>query len=194
VSDTFITVVSGLPRSGTSLMMQMLSAGGMPLLTDSHRPPDCSNPRGYFEYERVKHLAKDSDWLGEARGQAIKIVCPLVKHLPLAESYRVVLMRRAIMDIVASQRIMLTRLGKSGANLSDARLANLLSEQLNDTENWIKRQTSVTLLAIDFQTALLYPVETARVINGFLGGRLAEDAMAGTVVANPTRSMPLPVC
>ena len=192
MSDTFITVVSGLPRSGTSLMMQMLAAGGMPVLTDSLRPPDASNPHGYFEYEPVKHFAKDSDWLGEARGQAVKIVCPLVRCLPDTERYRVLLMKRPIREIVTSQRAMLERLGKAGARLPDDRLEELLGRHLSEAETWMNIQPHLAILTVEFRETLLHPIESARTVNAFLGGSLDVLPMAGAVNGSASRQTSLP--
>src|SRR5450432_3057856 len=110
-----ITVVSGLPRSGTSLMMQMLAAGGMPLLTDQIRAPDQDNPRGYFEFERVKQIKRDQAWLGSAVGKAVKIIHLLLYDLPPNRNYRVIFMRRNIEEVLISQRKMLQRTARQPA-------------------------------------------------------------------------------
>jgi len=113
-SDETITVVSGLPRSGTSMMMQMLGAGGLAVLTDGKRGADADNPRGYYEYEAVKSLGQDASWLASAGGKAVKIVSALLIHLPDGFDYRVIFMRRPIAEVLASQRAMLDRLGHAG--------------------------------------------------------------------------------
>src|SRR6185295_16167693 len=117
-ASDFVTVVSGLPRSGTSLMMQMLSAGGMSALTDEKRTADESNPRGYFEFEPVKRLRADQAWLGEARGRVVKIIHLLLRELPADGrlAYRVIFMKRPLDEILASQRVMLEREGKKSAD------------------------------------------------------------------------------
>ena len=107
-----IVIVSGLPRSGTSLMMQMLSSGGLPVMTDDARPADVDNPRGYFELERVKAIRKDSSWLPQARGKALKMVSLLLYDLPADERYRILFMERDMEEVLASQRKMLDRLQK----------------------------------------------------------------------------------
>ena len=120
----WITVVSGLPRSGTSLMMQMLAAGGIPPLTDGQRAADPSNPRGYLEFDPVKRLKGDRSWLPQARGKAVKIIHLLLPELADASpgDYRVVMMRRPVGEVVRSQRAMLARQGKASAAVSDAQL------------------------------------------------------------------------
>src|SRR5438046_6429896 len=109
---SYITVVSGLPRSGTSLMMQMLRAGGMPVRTDGFRKADEDNPRGYLEYEPVKRTREDSSWVSDAVGKAVKVVYLLLRDLPDGFDYRVILMRRSLREVLASQSAMLMRSGR----------------------------------------------------------------------------------
>src|SRR5947208_15012411 len=111
-----ITIVTGLPRSGTSVMMQMLSAGGLPPLTDGLRQPDEDNPRGYFEFEPVKQIRRDTAWLQLAVGKAVKMVHLLLPELPLDQNhrYRVIMMRRDLSDVLASQNKMLMIKGLTG--------------------------------------------------------------------------------
>ena len=106
-----IVVVSGLPRSGTSMMMQMLEAGGMEVMTDGLRAADEDNLKGYFEYETVKALHTDRNWLPEARGKAVKIISELLKYLPETQTYRIIFLRRALEEVLASQDRMLVRRG-----------------------------------------------------------------------------------
>ena len=121
-----ITVVSGLPRSGTSMMMQMLATGGVAVFTDGAREADENNSRGYFEHAKTLALHADASWLDQARGKAVKIVAPLLPHLPQSETYKIVFMRRDLQHVIASQRAMLVRLQKEGAQTErrrpDARL------------------------------------------------------------------------
>ena len=146
-----VTIVSGLPRSGTSLMMQMLAAGGIPPMTDALRAADPSNPRGYLELEAVKKLKADRSWLPQARGKAVKIIHLLLADLASAPpdedglplEFRVVMMRRPIAEIVASQRAMLSRQGKVSAALPDAQLAKIFTEQLARVERLAGGQTGI---------------------------------------------------
>ena len=112
--ERFVTIVTGLPRSGTSMMMQMLAAGGLPVLSDDRRLPDDNNPRGYFEYEKVASLREDSNWILDARGKAVKVVAQLLPHLPRG-AYRVIFMDRNLDEVVQSQRRMLARNGRLGS-------------------------------------------------------------------------------
>ena len=116
-----IVIVTGLPRSGTSLMMQMLDRGGLEILTDGRREPDEDNPRGYLEFEKVKSLAADNNWVVEAKGKVIKVVAQLLDSLPEEIDYKVIFMHRKIDEIVQSQYKMLERNNKSGGQLSEDR-------------------------------------------------------------------------
>lgn len=137
-----VIVVSGLPRSGTSLMMRMLAAGGVPLLTDGQRTADEDNPYGYFEYEPVKALQRDATWLPQARGKAIKIISQLLPTLPPDVPYRVLFMRRELREVLASQRQMLVRRGKPSDADSDAELAALFAAHLQQVQQcWRSRRT-----------------------------------------------------
>ena len=135
--DNFVTIVSGLPRSGTSLVMQMLAAGGMPVITDGERAADEHNPRGYFELEAVKHTRTDHSWLALASGKAVKVIHLLLPHLPLDREYRVIFMQRDLVEVIASQRAMLQQQGRPAANLPDSKLAELFGNQLSQVRQWL---------------------------------------------------------
>jgi len=177
----FIAVVSGLPRSGTSLMMQMLAAGGIPPLTDNLRPPDESNPRGYFEFEPVKRLRSDRSWLDQAAGHSVKIIHVLVRELPADGrfQYRVILMKRSMDEILASQRVMLERQDKASVN--EATLATIFPTQLAQLETWLAAQPGFSFLAVDYHRVLKEPLQIAREVSAFLDGNLNLEAMAAAV-------------
>ena len=177
----FVTIVSGLPRSGTSLMMQMLGGGGMPLLTDGVRLADEDNPRGYFEFEPVKRTKTDSAWLADARGKAVKMVYLLLRDLPPAHSYRVILMRRDLQEVVASQGAMLQRTGKAGAGLSEAQMAGIFAREMTAIAQWLRSQPNFTVLEVEHSACLRSPREVANALNAFVGGGLDESAMAAAV-------------
>ncbi len=176
-----ITVVSGLPRSGTSLMMQMLAAGGIPPLTDNLRAADESNPHGYFEFDPVKRLRSDRSWLDQARGRAVKIIHVLVRELPADGqfNYRLLLMKRPIEEILASQRAMLEREGKASAD--EATLAEIFQSQLEQLEQWLVAQPAFSFLAVDYHRVLKERLEIAREVNAFLQADLNLEAMAAAV-------------
>ena len=177
----FIAVVSGLPRSGTSLMMQMLAAGGIPPLTDDQRAPDESNPRGYFEFEPVKRLRTDRLWIGRAQGHAIKVIHLLLRELPTDGQfvYRVILMHRSMAEVLASQRAMLERQGKVTAD--DVMLAKVYQSQLDQAEQWLISQPAFSVLVMDHQAVLKTPESAANAANDFLGGGLDVGAMTRAV-------------
>jgi hypothetical protein len=180
----WITVVSGLPRSGTSLMMQALAAGGLPPLTDDLRAPDPSNPRGYFEFEAVKRLKTDRTWLPQARGRAVKIIHLLLPELVAAESgyeFRVILMRRPVDEVVASQRAMLARQGRPGAALPDAQLRALFADQMERLERLLAERPNFRICTVNYPTLVTDPKEEAARINAFMDGQLDEEAMVSAV-------------
>ena len=179
----FITIVSGLPRSGTSLMMQILAAGGIPPLTDQQRMPDENNPRGYLEYEAVKQLRHDRSWLAHARGKAVKIIHLLLSELPNDGSltFRVLLMQRTIGEVLSSQRKMLARDGKAGAALADEALARIYLGQLEKAERWLASSPAFRVLKVEHRALLTEPAPVAELINDFLGGGLETAAMVAAV-------------
>lgn len=175
-----LVVVSGLPRSGTSLMMQMLAAGGLPLVTDGHRPPDASNPRGYHEDDRVKKLLTDSDrsWLAASRGKAIKIVAPLLRAIPDDVPCRILFMERPSTEVIPSQRRMLERDRKAGARSDDATLARTFASHLEIAANWLRERSNLEVLPIAYADAVNAPAATAATVAAFLGLTLDTAAMA----------------
>ncbi len=176
-----VTIVSGLPRSGTSVMMQMLVAGGLTPLSDGQRTADEDNPRGYLELEAVKRTRQDPSWLAGAGGKVVKVIHLLLRDLPADHQYQVVFMRRNVQEVVASQRTMLTRSGRQGANLPDEKLAAIFETQVRETEAWLARQPNFRLLTVEHRDAVCRPAEVARAVNEFLGGGLDEAAMAAVV-------------
>lgn len=181
LGKTYVTIVSGLPRSGTSMMMQMLSAGGMPVLSDGVRGPDADNPRGYFEFEPVKRTAKDAGWVDQAAGKAVKIVHLLLPELPASHDYRVVFMERDLQEVVASQALMLARLERAGADLNPKELADAFAVQLRRVRAWLAGQPHFQLLDVSYHQVINDPHGQAARTNEFLGGQLAEPSMAAAV-------------
>lgn len=179
-SKETITIVSGLPRSGTSLMMQMLAAGGIPPLTDDRRPPDEDNPRGYLEYEPAKGLQRDASWLSQAKGRTVKIVAQLLRFLPPGFDYRVVFMERDLDEVLRSQATMLARQGRSGAKLGPAALRRVFAAQVARIKEMLVMR-GIPTLYVSFNESLRQAEESAVRVNGFFGGRLDERAMAGAV-------------
>jgi hypothetical protein len=179
---SFVTVVSGLPRSGTSMMMKMLEAGGIPPITDHQRTADEDNPKGYYEFERVKKLADgDTAWVADAQGKTVKVISALLEHLPPGYSYKVVFMRREMGEILASQKQMLIRADKPTDKVSDDKLAELYSNHLAKIAAWMESQPGVTVLYIDYNAMLRDPRPSLAEINRFLGDGLDMEKMAEIV-------------
>lgn len=176
----FITVVSGIPRSGTSMMMAMLQAGGMPVLSDGRRLPDEHNPRGYLEYEPARNLRAGAAWLEAARGHAVKIVSFHLFDMPICYEYRVLFMERGTAAIAASQERMATALAKAPAGHS-AEIAGLLTTHLTHVKQWLPEQRHIRTLFINFEATRLNPDQTARRVQLFLSRPLDVDAMTASV-------------
>lgn len=177
----YITIVSGLPRSGTSMMMSMLEAGGIPPLTDGQRRADENNPRGYYEFERVKKLPEgDSAWLREATGKAVKVISALLEHLPAGYPYRVVFMHRELEEVLSSQRRMLSRTGKQD-DLQDAELRALYDKHLEQVKQMLRRRAEVSVLYLSYNDLMLDPDPGIQQLDKFLGGALEQDAMRAVV-------------
>jgi hypothetical protein len=177
-----ITIVSGLPRSGTSMMMKMLTAGGMEALTDNLRTADEDNPKGYFEFEKVKQLEKDSSWLQGASGKAIKIVSTFLKHLPQGYGYRVIFMRRKIEEVLASQKQMLIRRSEPADGVSDEKMSEVFKRHLKDIEVWLTTRPDIKTLYINYNEVIDNPAPSIEMVNRFLGSNLDMEAMVS--VAN----------
>ena len=176
-----ITVVSGLPRSGTSLMMQMLAAGGLQALTDGARGPDRDNPQGYHEWEPVKRLREAPECIVEAEGKAVKVISSLLAALPARYSYRVLFMQRPLEEIQASQTAMIRRLGTAGPSMGEAELAGALRTHLAQVRGWLERQAHMKVAWVDYHGLLARPLEEATRVRGFLGLSLDEARMAESV-------------
>ena len=180
-----ITVVSGLPRSGTSMMMKMLEAVGLPPLTDEVRAADVDNPKGYYEFERVKKLDKgDTAWLPAAQGKVVKIISMLLQHLPAEYDYQVIFMRRDLQEVLASQKRMLAHRDKPADAAGDEEMMRLFAKHLAQVEVWLAQQANFKVQYVDYNALLENPSGPVRQINRFLGGRLDEAAMAGVVDPN----------
>jgi hypothetical protein len=192
-----IIIVSGLPRSGTSMMMKMLDAGGLPLLTDGLRTPDESNPEGYFELEAVKDLDKvgkvgkagtdadsatgtgaDISWLAAARGRGVKVLTPLLAHLPETYNYRVIFMQRPLSEVISSQNKMLARAGEATDVVPQADVAAQYEAHLRRVHTLLARRSCFETLFVPYGDVIAAPAaQAARIIN-FVGGALAADRTA----------------
>ncbi len=174
-----IIVVSGLPRSGTSLMMQMLDRGGIEVVTDKLRTPDVDNPRGYYEFEQVKKIKADASWLPEARGKAVKMVSQLLYDLPSSEKYLVIFMERDLDEMLDSQEKMLARLNQPSAPRDDIKRAFI--RHLQRLREWLPTQPHLKVLDVRYNELIAHPDEQAARVSAFLGGRANAEAMAAAV-------------
>jgi len=177
-----VVVVSGLPRSGTSMAMKMLAAGGLELVTDGVRSADEDNPKGYFEDERVKelHRTEDKSWLRDARGRVVKIISYLLKELPPDLNYQVIFLRRNIHEVLASQKKMLERRNET-SDTSDERMIELYQDHLWKVDRLLKRRPCFDVLDLEYRTALEEPRQQAERIQRFLRRPLDVAAMSAVV-------------
>jgi hypothetical protein len=178
-----IVIVSGLPRSGTSMLMRMLEAGGLGIMSDGGRTADVDNPKGYFEHERIKDLERETDksYLREGRGRALKVISFLIKHLPDENRYKVIFMRRDLDEVLASQDKMIQRLGSADAAVDREAMKEAYRNDIVRTRLLCRKRPNFELIEIHYKATIEDPAATARRINGFLGGRLDEAAMCKAV-------------
>lgn len=168
-SEKTIIIVSGLPRSGTSMMMKVLETGGMEIVTDNIRVADEDNPKGYFELEQVKAL-KDGDdaWITGAPGKVVKVISSLVEHLPSRYQYKIVFMRREITEILASQKQMLIRRGEPNDG-NDQEMAEMFQEHLKRVRVWLANQPNMEVLYVDYNALMGNPEPEIKAVAEFLG-------------------------
>jgi hypothetical protein len=185
-----IVIVSGLPRSGTSMLMKMLDAGGMEIMTDSERAADIDNPKGYFEYERVKDLEKESDksYIREGRGKVLKVISFLIKDLPDDNDYRVIFMRRSLDEVLASQNKMIQRLGTEDSTAAEEAMKEAYRNDIVRTRLLCKNRPNFELIEINYKNTIEDSAVTAHSVNAFVGGQLDETAMREAVDSNLYRN------
>jgi len=167
------------------MMMKMLEAGGLPIMTDGERSADIDNPKGYFEYERVKDLENETDksYFREGRGKAVKVISFLIKDLPDDNDYRVIFMRRDLEEVLTSQDKMIQRLGSSDTSVDAETMKEAYRNDIVRTRLLCRKRPNFELVEIHYHASIDDPADTARQVNGFLGGRLDEAAMRAAVDA-----------
>ncbi len=177
-----VILVSGLPRSGTSMLMKMLEAGGIPVLTDHIRAADPDNPQGYYEWERAKGLRQgDTDWLSAAQGKAVKVISALLESLPDEYTYRVLFMRRSMAEILASQRQMLIHRKEDPDKVPDDEMARLYEGHLAKVTAWLQQKSNFEVLYLDYAALLRDPRSPIDQMQTFLQQSLDTAAMAAVV-------------
>lgn len=179
-TSNFLTIVSGLPRSGTSMMMRILHAGGIPVLIDETggaREADEDNPRGYYEFEAVEKTKHDESWLSESNGKAVKLVYRLLEDLPDDYNYRVIFMGQDMRDIHASQETMLERNNKTSQTMVFKEFEQIFGDDLKRILRWANAKPNFKILEINYRDVVLNPLPQLDVISSFLGGELNIDSM-----------------
>ncbi|MGA8538411.1 MAG: hypothetical protein WB566_02875 [Terriglobales bacterium] len=176
-----ITIVSGLPRSGTSLMMQMLDAGGLPVLSDGERKADTDNPKGYLEWERIKQLPRDPNLIAEGEGKAVKVISQLILSLPINYEYHVVFMQRPLPEVLKSQNEMLRRRGAEVPNTDTAGIEEAFQRHLIEVNKWLTGQANLKVLRVHYHRVLREPREVAQDLARFLQVPLDVEAMVQQV-------------
>jgi len=178
---TFVTIVSGLPRSGTSMMMRAIEAGGMQALVDHVRKADENNPKGYYEFEPVKKTKENPSWLRQAEGKVVKMVYRLLYDLPPDYEYRVVFMQRKMQEVLASQKKMLQQSEKETGSIPDDQMETLFQAELDRCQQWLSQQPNLSVFYVDYRNMVNDPKTQARRVDDFLDGGLNVEAMAASV-------------
>ena len=177
-----LVIVSGLPRSGTSMMMQMLEAGGLEIFTDKKRSADESNPKGYYEHEDVKSLKRNKSFLKDSKGKVVKVSAQLLPSLPMKYRYQIVFMERNVLEVVASQQKMLIREGKkTKEDVVPVLLVQQYEETLKKTKKWADIHPNVNIHFVDYSSVIKEPFMQSMLINDFLNKSLEVDKMAASV-------------
>ncbi len=186
--DKTISIVSGLPRSGTSMMMRMLDAGGMDVMTDHIRKADEDNPKGYYEFEKAKKIREEASWLDSAQGKVFKMVSMLLYDLPSDRNYKIVFMKRNMDEILASQRRMLIRQGRAVQEPDDKEMGIIFAKHLRHAEEWLGQQKHTDVLYMNYNEIIRNPGAHADILNSFFDSRLNAAAMAGVIDRNLYRN------
>lgn len=187
MEDT-VTIVSGLPRSGTSLMMKMLESGGMEVLADDLREADVDNPEGYYEFERVKKLPDDTGWIEDAKGKVVKVLAELIKHLPDEHNYRIIFMMRNIEEIIRSQKKMIVRRGEDPDPIPDEEMRELLKKYLVSLKNYINSQDNMEVLYVSYNDLMEEPLDPVEEIIEFFDEDLDLENMLDCIDENLYRN------
>jgi len=181
LGDFMLYIVSGLPRSGTSMVMKMLAAGGIDIVTDYLRKPDVDNPAGYFEYEPVKNMADDAAFIQNMNEKAIKVVSYLLPYLPGNKKYKVIFMLRPIEEVLLSQEKMLKQRGEHFSVQAQTSLYKKFQNHLYDIRLWLARRSGFDSLFVKYPDVVNAPIIYSKRIAGFLNVQCDVEAMAAAV-------------
>lgn len=172
-----IIVVSGLPRSGTSMMMKMLAEGGLKIVSDAIRNADDDNPNGYFEFEPVKQLVDGNfHWLADSNGKVVKIISSLLEYLPHEHQYKIIFMERDLQEVLSSQQKMLKN-RQEQSQVDDAEMRDQFVKHLSDIKYWLARQPNMDLLYISYNKMLANPQSDCVRVAEFIGTTLDMEKM-----------------
>ena len=177
MEENYVTVVSGLPRSGTSMMMRMMEFGGMPVLVDNVRQADADNPKGYYEFEPVKSLPENTAWLPDAQGKAVKMVYALLYQLPKDYSYRIIFMRRDLREVLKSQKVMLERMGNQDMGPDDKKMEEMFLNHLQQFEEWSFGQDNIKILNVSYNELMKDGTGICEQVSDFLDNSVDAERM-----------------
>jgi len=182
-TERFITIVSGLPRSGTSMMMRMLEAGGMEVVVDNIRKAGEDNPNGYYEFEQVKKIKEGHAWIDQTYGKAFKMVSMLLKDLPQDKKYKIIFMQRNMEEVLRSQKLMLQRkeTRESLSESDDKEMREIFANHIDTMKKWLRKQDHMDVAYVNYNNFIEKTRHNAEAINKFLGGRLDVENMVGVV-------------
>ncbi len=175
-----LVLVSGLPRSGTSMMMKMLQGGGLSVVTDGERSADEDNPKGYFELEAVKRTTKNDHWIKEADGKVVKVISELLKGLPSGHTYKVIFMRRKLDEVLASQKKMLLRRSEP-TDMDETEMKRIFVSHLEEVESMLRERPEFDTLFVNYNRMVADPQAGAKRVNSFLNERLDLGGMMSAV-------------
>lgn len=176
-----IVIVSGLPRSGTSMIMQMLEAGGLPVLTDGRRVPDENNPKGYYEFETIKQLVDDQSWIAQAVGKAVKIIAQFLPFLPEGFNYKIFFVHRPLEEVLKSQNRMLISYNKPLGKLPAGKIIAFFQKTILQATDWANSSANVQMLHLNYPEILSHPLASAGLVKTFLDADLDVAKMAGVI-------------
>lgn len=162
-------IVSGLPRSGTSLMMQMLVAGGLEPMRDDLRPADIDNPHGYFEWQEIKSLPRNPRLIEKAHGRVTKVISMLLPSLPRVHRFRVIFMTRPIEDVIASQERMRHRRDALTPPAPPGEMMAELRQHRERMLRLLRGSDNVEVLEVDYPALLDDPHPWAEQVAEFAG-------------------------
>jgi hypothetical protein len=184
----FVVIVSGLPRSGTSMMMKMLAEGGLEIVSDAIRSADDDNPNGYFEFEPVKQLLKgELLWLANANGKVVKIISSLLEYLPHEYHYKIIFMERDLQEVLASQQKMLKN-RQEQSQAEDTEMHAQFEEHLSHIKYWLARQPNMDVLYVSYNTLIVNPQTDCFRVAEFIGIPLDVEKMLAVPSKNLYRN------